>query len=136
MHRGEADVGAFLTPKLIFFHSRAVSLVAYRYSVIYWGGRRISPQELDRNVTANYSTLSVQLHPPTSYISGIEKGQTYTKDSDATDDSGVLGRGKSVIGGADNTLGSTARSRLNDDALGGHCGKFGIGIAWEIEEFY
>lgn len=47
--------------------------------------------------------------------------QTYTKDGNAADDSGVVGRGKSVIGGADEALGGAATTRLNLDALGRHC---------------
>lgn len=47
--------------------------------------------------------------------------QTYTKEGNAADDSGVVGRGKSVIGGADEALGGTATARLNLDALGRHC---------------
>jgi hypothetical protein len=100
-------------------------------AVSTYGGRRISPQELDRNVTTTYSTSSAHFHWILSHAR-VDRGQTYTKESDAADDSGVLGRGKSVIGGADNTLGSTAGSRLNNDALRGHCDEFEIGFAWRF----
>jgi hypothetical protein len=57
-----------------------------------------------------------------------KKDQTYTKDSDTANDSGVLGRGKSVIGGANNTLGSTAAGSSNINTLrGSHCDNMKIG---------
>jgi hypothetical protein len=46
--------------------------------------------------------------------------KTHTKDGNATDKSGVLGRGKSVISGGEDTLGGPAGGLLDVDSLGRH----------------
>lgn len=53
-------------------------------------------------------------------ISPATETITYTKDGNAADKGGVLGRGKSVISGGEDALGGPAGGLLDVDSLGRH----------------